>query len=60
MTPVRKKKSKSNSEENYGIDDLHSDDSTDEEEQPRKTIPNWAVGTFSQCTRSFVSLCRVF
>ena len=51
MTPARKKTTKSNSDENYGIDDLHSDDSTDEEDQPRKVIPNWAVGrnTYQYC-----------
>ena len=42
ITPV-KKKIKS-SEENYDITDLHSDDSTDEEDAPRKKIPNWAQG----------------
>jgi inner centromere protein len=30
--------------ENYDINDLHSDDSTDEEDKPKKKIPSWAQG----------------
>ncbi|KAB7504163.1 Inner centromere protein, partial [Armadillidium nasatum] len=45
MTPVaEKKKPKSKSAEDYGINDLRSDDSTDDECAPKKTIPNWAGG----------------
>jgi len=29
---------------NYNIDDINSDDSTDDDEEPRKIIPNWAKG----------------
>ncbi|XP_071492541.1 uncharacterized protein [Diadema antillarum] len=32
------------SDQNYGIDDMHSDDSTDDEEAPKKKIPSWAQG----------------
>ena len=31
-------------EENYDIQDLKSDDDTDDEEDPRKVIPKWAQG----------------
>lgn len=43
ITPVRKVY-KAGTAENYDITDLHSDDSTDDETQPRKRIPDWAVG----------------
>ncbi|XP_071943604.1 uncharacterized protein [Antedon mediterranea] len=35
---------KPSTEENYCIDDINSDDSTDDEEHPRKKIPSWAQG----------------
>ncbi|XP_035662565.1 inner centromere protein A-like isoform X2 [Branchiostoma floridae] len=44
MTPQQKRTYKAATEENYHIEDLHSDDSTDDEDQPRKKIPRWAQG----------------
>ncbi|KAL7633420.1 UNVERIFIED_CONTAM: hypothetical protein RMT77_016291 [Armadillidium vulgare] len=46
MTPVaeKKKPTKSKSAEDYDINDLRSDDSTDDECAPKKKIPNWAGG----------------
>ena len=43
MTPTRKVY-KVPTADNYDISDLHSDDSTDDEDQPRKKIPSWATG----------------
>ena len=44
MTPMRVYKTTSPSPDNYGIEDLKSDDDTDDEDQPRKRIPAWAQG----------------
>lgn len=45
MTPVRRKEVISSSDpENYDINDLKSDDDTDDETAPRKKIPSWAQG----------------
>lgn len=42
MTPVQPKRA-SNSLNNYNIDDLQSDDSTDDDASPKKKIPQWAM-----------------
>nr|XP_039262695.1 inner centromere protein A-like isoform X1 [Styela clava] len=45
MTPNRKGKVFAPStEENYNIDDIASDDSTDDDENPRKVVPRWSKG----------------
>lgn len=44
MTPCVKKPKVSSNNSNYNIDDLNSDDSTDDETRPRKKIPYWAQG----------------
>ena len=47
MTPCQEKVYKPSTADNYDISDLHSDDDTDDEERPRKKIPNWAVGLYA-------------
>ena len=44
ITPVRVKKTgkKVPNPDNYDIDDMRSDDSTDDDSKPKKVIPNWA------------------
>lgn len=42
MTPPPVKVRKPASSENYNIADLQSDESTDDEDNPRKRIPSWA------------------
>ncbi|XP_012943494.1 inner centromere protein A isoform X2 [Aplysia californica] len=45
MTPVKKKVYKpSPNPDNYDIDDKGSDDSTDDDDAPKKKIPEWALG----------------
>ena len=38
---------------NYNIDDFCSDDSTDDEDRPKKVVPKWAKGNwnFGSCSR---------
>ena len=47
MTPTRVKVIKPSTADNYDISDLHSDDDTDNEDEPRKKIPAWALGMFA-------------
>lgn len=45
--------------ENYDINDLKSDEDTDDEEQPRKVVPKWAQGK-CRFGSSFCSICFLF
>lgn len=47
MTPEIKKPKKLVNANNYDIGDIKSDDSTDDESAPKKSIPHWALGKFS-------------
>ena len=44
MTPAKKYYPTKISLESYDISDLRSDDSTDEDEAPKKKVPTWALG----------------
>ena len=41
--------------EDYNIYDLNSDDSTDDEDAPRKTVPNWVKGTCDYYRKIFLT-----
>ena len=43
---------------NYDISGLCSDDSTDDELQPKKKLPTWADGQYQETV--FYSICCVF
>ena len=44
ITPLREERQPlpSKTEEDYGIDDVNTDDSTDDEDCPKKVVPAWA------------------
>lgn len=44
MTPPPAQTRKPASSENYDISDIRSDESTDDEDAPRKKVPYWAQG----------------
>lgn len=44
MTPAKKFFPNKISLESYDISDLRSDDSTDEDDAPKKKVPTWALG----------------
>lgn len=44
MTPAKKYFPNKISLESYDISDLRSDDSTDEDDAPKKKVPTWALG----------------
>lgn len=60
MTPVRTKSRKSESVENYGINDIQSDDSTDDEDQPRKAPPAWATGECNWIPSGMINVWSYF
>jgi len=57
MTPARHElpPEPSQDEENYGLDDLNSDEDTDDEDCPRKVVPKWAEG--SQLRTALLKQC---
>lgn len=57
MTPARHElpPEPSQDEDNYGLDDLKSDEDTDDEDCPRKEVPKWAEG--SQLRTALLKQC---
>lgn len=58
MTP--KRVPQASTAENYGIDDLNSGDETDDDECPRKKIPDWAQGIHDTINLCFYLVLQVF
>lgn len=57
MTPAKKYFPNKISLESYDISDLRSDDSTDEDDAPKKKVPTWALGrinTLNNCFQDFI------
>lgn len=54
ITPLKEDRipKKSKTADDYGIDDINTDDSTDDEEFPKKYIPQWAKDYKSECNAS--------
>jgi len=44
LLPTEQDDEEEESYNNYDISDLHSDDSTDDELEPKKKLPGWADG----------------
>jgi len=44
ITPLREERTplKPKTKDDYGIDDVNADDSTDDRENPKKIVPQWA------------------